>query len=176
MVGNKEIGIITFSYNDEEMFNEVSMLSAYMAKSWAGEGASIDDYCITSDEKELYDSCLRQALPSIYETMLKMSSGIEDAFKDSVELKSDETDGLKRKAGKYIEISINGTGEYNSNLLSLVDSTLRDCIKFSTLAEYYSFCMNKDLQAVAGSKYSNSLLLLDQRLFQLKKKATARLY
>ena len=176
MVGNKEIGAITFSYNDEEMFNEVSMLSAYMAKSWGGTDASIDDYCITSDEKELYDSCLRQALPNIYEIMLKMSSGIENAFNDSIELPSDEPDGLKRKAGKYIEISINGSGDYNGNLLGLVDSTLRDCIKYAVLAEYYSFCMNKDLQAVAGSKYNKSLLLLDQRLFQLKKKAMYGIY
>lgn len=176
MVGNKEIGVITFSYDNAEMFNDVSLLSAYMAKSWAGTESPVDEFTITSDEEELYGVCLKQALPDIYEVLMKLSSGIAEAFNDSVEVNADEQDGLKRKKGKYIEISINGTGEYNANVLGLVDATLRDCIKYATLSEYYSFCLNKDLQAIAAGKYSNSLILLNQRLFQLKKKAIGRVY
>ena len=176
MVGIKEIGVITFSYDNAEMFNDVSLLSAYMAKSWAGTESPIDEFTITSDEEELYNICAKQALPNIYEVLMKMSSGIEDAFKDSVTVETDETEGLKRKAGKYIEININNKGDYNVNALGIVDSTLRDCIKYAVLAEYYSFCLNKDLHAIAMGKYSESLLLLNKRLFQLKKKAVGRVY
>ena len=76
MFGNKKDGEITFYYNSDSLFNDVSILSAYMTKNMASESASvIDELVITDDEKEVYEVCVKQSLPNIWETLMKMSSG-----------------------------------------------------------------------------------------------------
>ena len=171
MVGNKTVEAITFYYESNEMFNDVSLLSAYMTKNLGSEsGAALDELVITDDEREVYDVCLKQALPNIYESMLKMSNGITDAFNDAYEVKEKETSGLKREVGKYIEISINDNrGAYNKNVLSIVDATIRDCIKYGILAEFYSVCVNKSMFSIVQEKFIANMLQLNKRLFQLKK-------
>ena len=79
MFGNKKEGVITFYYESNDLFNDVGILSAYLAKNIMAESA-VDKYSITDDEKELYEACLKQAVPNIYEAMLKMTSGVENAF------------------------------------------------------------------------------------------------
>lgn len=170
MFGNKTNGTITFSYSHKDMFNDVSLVSAYMTKNL---GAGMDEFIITDDEYDMYMECVKVTLPAIYESMLKLASGVPDAFKTEADIKANELEGLKRNQGKYIELSILDGGSYNENTLGLVDDTLRDCIKFGTLAEYYSICLNADLQAIARGKFSASMLQLNQRLFQLKKKAVS---
>lgn len=159
MAVNTESGNIVFSYSGKDIFDDVSLLSAFMAKSWAGTENSVDEFSITDDEKELFDICVNQALPSIHEAMIKLTTDIDSAF--------------DRKTN--ITFSLNDNEEYNANTLSIIDSTLRDCIKFGTLAEFYSFCLNPDLQKLAMERFNANLLLLKQRLFQLKRKSiTAR--
>lgn len=159
MAVNTESGNIVFSYSGKDIFDDVSLLSAFMAKSWAGTENSVDEFSITDDEKELFDICVNQALPSIHEAMIKLTTDIDSAF--------------DRKTN--ITFSLNDNEEYNANTLSIIDSTLRDCIKFGTLAEFYSFCLNSDLQKLAMERFNANLLLLKQRLFQLKRKSiTAR--
>jgi hypothetical protein len=156
---------ITFSYKNEEMFNDVSLLSAYMTKNLAGDkGSMMDEFTITDDEKDVYEVCVKQALPSIYESMLKISFGVTDAF------------GVVEAEGeKHIQFSILNNDAYNSNVLSLVDATLNTCIKYGILAEFYSVCANGELFSMAQNKFLESLAQLKQRLFQLKKKAIAPL-
>lgn len=171
MFGNKEIGVITFSYDIKDLFNDVGILSAYMTKNLSAEkGSLLDEYAFTDDEWDIFKVCLKQAVPNIYESMLKMASGVTDAFGAEVTLVGDETEGLKRKAGTYVELSINDNGAYNANVLSLVDATLRECLKHGTLAEFYSTCIHADLYAAARDKYLANVQQLNQRLFQLKKK------
>lgn len=167
MVGNKSEGIITFYYNSDDLFNDVGILSAYMAKNLS---SSIDDFAITDDERDIYDVCLSQALPNIYESMLKVTTGVSDAFKESADVKAQEESGLKRKVGKYVELNILDNNAYNKNVLSLVDSTIRDCIKYGVLSEYYAIGINMDLQRIVQSKFAANMLQLNQRLFQLKKR------
>lgn len=168
MFGNKEIGVITFSYNSDELFNDVGILSAYMAKSI--NLAAVDEFSVSDDEKDLYNVCVKQALPNIYEAMLKISTGVEDAFNDSAKVLKNETDGLFRKAGTYVELSIEDNDAYNKNVLSIVEATLSTCLKYGILTEFYSIRLNADLYALAKEKFNNSLYQLKQRLFQLKKK------
>ena len=172
MVGNKTDGIIAFSYNSDKLFNDVSLMSAYMTKNLKTEvGSVMDEFNISDDERDIYDVCVRQALPNIYETMMKITSGVDNAFSDEIELTTDETDGLKRAKGKYIEFNIQNNDAYNSNVLNLVDATLLNCLKYGILAEFYSICMNVDLHRIAQDKFTTSLFQLKQRLFQLKKKS-----
>lgn len=171
MVGNKTDGIIAFSYNSDKLFNDVSLMSAYMTKNLKTEvGYVMDEFNISDDERDIYDVCVRQALPNIYETMMKITSGVDNAFSDEIELTTDETDGLKRAKGKYIEFNIQNNDAYNSNVLNLVDATLLNCLKYGILAEFYSICVNVDLHRIAQDKFTTSLFQLKQRLFQLKKK------
>lgn len=172
MVGNKTDGIIAFSYNSDKLFNDVSLMSAYMTKNLKTEAGSVmDEFNISDDERDIYDVCVRQALPNIYETMMKITSGVDNAFSDEIELTTDETDGLKRAKGKYIEFNIQNNDAYNSNVLNLVDATLLNCLKYGILAEFYSICVNVDLHRIAQDKFTTSLFQLKQRLFQLKKKS-----
>lgn len=174
MVGNKTDGNVTFYYDSDKLFNDVSLMSAYMTKNIKSDaGSMMDEFSISDDEKDVYGVCVRQTLPNIYETMMKITSGVEDAFKDAVAVSGSESDGLNREAGTYIEFNIQNNDAYNSNVLSLVDATLLNCLKYGVLAEFYSICVNGELYRIAQDKFTTSLFQLKQRLFQLKKKTVS---
>jgi hypothetical protein len=105
-----------------------------------------------------------------------MSSGIDGAFNESAIVSEKEETGLGREVGKYVELTIKDNGAYNTNVLAIVDSTIKDCIKYSVLAEFYSVCLNADLQRLSQSKQVDKMLQLRQRLFQLKKRNISSLY
>lgn len=174
MFGSKETGNITFYYNSDTLFNDVSLMSAYMTKNLSSEkGSLMDEFNISDDEKDIYAVCVRQTLPNIYETMMKITSGITSAFDDDVEVTTDESTGLKRVKGTYIEFTMQDNDAYNENVLNLVDATLLNCLKYGVLAEFYSICVNGDLYRLAQDKFTTSLFQLKQRLFQLKKKVVS---
>ena len=45
---------INFEYDNETLFNEVCLLSSFMAKNLVGSDASVDEICLTDDEKEKF--------------------------------------------------------------------------------------------------------------------------
>ena len=170
MFGFRTSGEVTFFYNKEKLFDDVGLLSAHMAKSVSSDGAAIDEYSITTDERELFDICVKQTMPNIYEALMKLSSGVSDAFNDDVVVKEDELKDLERNVGTYIEFTINDNTSYNSNVLNMVDTTIDTCLKYGILMEYYATCINAGLQKAAHDKFIVSLEQLKQRLFQLKKR------
>lgn len=148
----KEQDKITFSY--PELFTDVCILSAYMAKSLSVDsGKDIDEFVITDDEDDVYEVCLRQALPHIYDALLKMSTDVNNSF-----------DGTAK-------FSIVDNEQYNSNSLTSIDLTLRECLSYGVLSEFYSINVSAELFNVALGKFRDSLRQLQQRLFQLKKKS-----
>jgi hypothetical protein len=158
MIEHKD-GKIAFSYNSDELFNDVSLVSAYMTKNIITDsGTALDEFAISEDERDVFDVCVKQTLPNIYETLMKMSSGIEDAFKYE---------------NGVIEFNIVDNSAYNRNVLKLVESTLLECMKYGALTEFYSMNMNATLQQASQRKFADNLLLLNQRLFQLKKKTVS---
>jgi hypothetical protein len=174
MFGNKETGNITFYYDSDKLFNDVSLMSAYMTKNLKAEvGSAMDEFSISDDEKDIYAVCVRQTLPNIYETMMKITSGVGNAFDDEVNVTTEETNGLKRAVGKYIEFTMQDNDAYNENVLNLVDATILNCLKHGILAEFYSICVNAELYRIAQDKFTTSLFQLKQRLFQLKKKVVS---
>lgn len=165
-------GIITFRYDYDEVFNDVGLLSAYMIKNVADEnGTLLDDYAITEDEKDVFAICLKQALPNIWERLMKISSGVDNAFGIVTVEATEETE-----AGKFVEFNIKDNGAYNKNVLALVESTLNECIKYGVLTEFYSVNVNAELLRLSKSKFVENLNLLTNRLFQLKQKATSSLF
>lgn len=174
MVGNKINGSIAFYYDSKELFDAVGILSSYMSKNLVADSLSaLDEFSISSDEWDIYKVCLKQSLPNIYDEFLKMTSCITEAFDDEVKIESEDTSGLNRKAGTYVEITIRNNNAYNSNVLSLVDSTLLTCIKYGVLAEFYSVCQHEALFRVANDKYITSLMQLRQRTLPLKRKVVS---
>lgn len=158
----KESGTITFSYSNDELFNDVSLLSSYMVKNMVFEsGSALDEFVITDDEKDVWKVCLKQALPNIYEALLKISSEGADAFKENVAVEGKNS----------LQIKIKDNNEYNANVLSIVDSTLRDCINYGTLVEFYSINIHDGLLNLAKGKFNNYMFQLNKRLFQLKKRS-----
>lgn len=153
-----EKGIITFSYPNDSLFNDVRLLSAYMTKNLATEsGSLLDEFCITEDEEEIYNECLKNTVPNIYEVVMGLVTCIEDAI----------------SYDNGVSISLRDNHAYNVNVLTLIDSTLNNCLKYGVLAEYYSICVNADLYSIAKNKLDTNLSQLKQRLFQLKKKSVS---
>lgn len=173
MYKNRHNGEIAFYYESAELFNDVSRLSAFMVKNIVSEsGSMLDQFSISDDEKEAYDECVKQAMPSIYEEMMKVTSFYMEspAFVPSDKVTDKGTDDLGREVGTYVVFNISDNGSHNTNVLPLVDDTLNNCLKYSILAEYYSVNLNAELLAFAREKFANNLAQLKQRLFQLKRK------
>lgn len=161
MAATKSKGTITFSFETDKLFNDVCLISSFMTKNLViDNGSALDEFAITDDEKELFDVCVQQTIPNIYESILKMTTCIN---------------GYESSNGN-IKFSVIDNNAYNDNVLPLVESTLYDCLKFGVLTEFYSMCVNPSLQGIANKKYSESLLLLNNRLFQIKKKGVSSLY
>ena len=176
MYGNKKTGGITFYYDSESVFDEVGMLSAYMAKNLsATTGVNIDEFTVTEDERNLYEDCLKRALPKVYNVFLKISDP-DDPFNADAKVDAKENSGLEREAGTYIEINIKDNGAYSINTLGCIDGTLINCIKFAVLAEYYSVNINADLLRLSNDRFVETIQQLDRFVFSLRKKKVSVSY
>lgn len=170
---------LVFFYNRDDIFNDVALLSNYMSKNLATkEGAPLtDEFAISDDEKELVNTCVRSALPDIYEPMAKITSGVIPAFKEDVtenagtKGKDIENNDVPIAAGHYVEFYMLDNEAYNANTILLVDESLRNIINYGTLKEVYSTIVNPDLLKICGERFVGEVLKLKQRLFQLKKKS-----
>lgn len=157
----KSKGTITFSYTTADLFNDVGLVSAFMTKNLVNENGSVmDEFIITDDERELFDVCVKQTLPNIFDEMLKMTTCVKGYNND----------------GTTITFSVADNNAYNENALPLVEDTLFDCLKYGVLSEFYSICTNGALHAIVRGKYEEMLRLLNQRLYQLKKRSISSLY
>lgn len=161
MAATVENGAIKFSYTADTLFNDVGLISAFMTKNLQNEkGSLLDEFAITSDEREVFDVCVNQTLPNIFDEMLKMSANVT---------------GIENKDGNII-LSVRDNNSYNDNALTLVDMTIYDCLKYGVLKEFYSICVHADLLGLAQSKYAEMLHLLNKRIVPLKMRSISSLY
>jgi hypothetical protein len=161
MFEKKEQGKITFSYDSNDLFDNAGRTSAYMTKNATTEsGAELDKFAITDDEKDLYNKCFKHALNKVQNTLMSLSNGVNNAFTEDAE---------------KVTLTIKDNKAYNDNILSLVDEAIAECLLYGTLTEFYSENVNLALQKMSSEKFAAGLLLLNQRLFQLKKKRTMSL-
>ena len=159
---------LLFYYNRETLFNDVSLMSNFMAKNLATkDGNSLtDEYALSDDERDLFGVCVRACLPDIYEAMLKITNAIDTAFDDEV-----EESGPTPEAGTYVEITLRDNEAYNDNVLTIVDASIYNAIKYGVLKEFYSTVIQADFFKVCTDRFVSELFKLKQRLFQLKKKS-----
>lgn len=172
---------ILFYYNRDTLFDDVSLMSNFMAKNMttqAGDSLT-DDYAISDDERDLFGVCVTACLPDIYEAMAKITNSIVPAFDDEV-TETGQTTGkditgatVNVTAGKYIEFYLLDNKAYNANVLTMVDSSLYNALKQGVLREFYSTVIQADFFKVCTERFIAELYKLKQRMFQLKKKTLA---
>jgi len=161
---------ILFYYNRDTLFNDVSLMSNYMSKNLSTKdgNALTDDYAISDDEKDLVQVAIRATLPDIYEAMAKITNAVSSAFDDDAE----ETGASGRPAaGHYVEFTLLDNGSYNDNVLTTVDASLYNSLKYGVLKEVYSTIVNPDFYKLTADRFVGELFKLKGRLFQLKKKS-----
>lgn len=160
---------ILFYYNRDTLFNDVSLMSNFMAKNLkTKDGDSLtDDYAISDDEKDLFNVCVRATLPDIYEAMVKITNAVTTAFSDDV---TEAGASGRPAAGHYVEFTLLDNAAYNNNVLTVVDASLNNTIKQGVLKEFYTTVLQPDYFKVCTERFAAELFKLKQRLFQLKKK------
>ena len=171
---------IVFFYNRDTLFNDVSLMSNYMAKNLATkDGNSLtDDYAISGDEQDIVDVSIRAALPDIYEAMTKITTAVIPAFDDKHNYASSTTVGkdiennnVTAAAGDYVEFYILDNQAYNANVITMVDASLYNCLKQGVLKEFYSTVLQPEFFKVCADRFVAELFKMKNRLFQLKKKS-----
>lgn len=145
-----------FKVTTTDLLSDVGRLSAYMSKNIKIDGGSgLDEFCITEDEEDIFDMCVKQTMPYIYDTMSKIST---TAYSVS---------------DSNITFTIESDKDDKGNIQTLVEDTIKECLRFGVLAKFYTACTHIELQNAAQREFSYNLELLQQRLFQLKKKTVS---
>ncbi|MBO7681159.1 MAG: hypothetical protein J6T17_00220 [Clostridia bacterium] len=154
---------IEFRYKRDVLFNDVSLMSNYMSKNLSTkDGNSLtDDYAISDDERDLVYISIRATLPDIYEAMVKITNAVSSAFEDDKVI-SDE---------HYVSFTMQDNGAYNANVLTMVDASLYNSLKYGTLKEVYSTVVQPEFYNTCANRFVGELYKLKQRLFQMKKKS-----
>lgn len=148
---------IQFTYTREQLFNNASLRSNYKAKNLMdGAGNYIGDaYALSDDERDAFAVCVDNVVADVYDTVLKMTSGVDNAFEADAD---------------NISFKIRDNQAYNENVLKNVDISIVNALVSGILKEWYDLCANVSFQSEYQVKYNVSLNLLRNRLFQLKKK------
>lgn len=156
-------GKIKFYYEKDTLFNDISLMSNYMCKNMTSkDGNSLtDEYAISDDERDLVDVSVRATLPDIYEAMVKITNSINSAFEDE--------DTISGKT--CVSFTIQDNEAYNGNVLTMVDASLYNCLKYGTLREVYSTITQTEFFNLCTARFLSELFKLKGRLFQLKKKS-----
>ena len=156
-------GKIKFYYEKDTLFNDISLMSNYLCKNMTSkDGNSLtDEYAISDDERDLVDVSVRATLPDIYEAMVKITNSINSAFEDE--------DTVSGKT--CVSFTIQDNEAYNGNVLTMVDASLYNCLKYGTLREVYSTITQTEFFNLCTARFLSELFKLKGRLFQLKKKS-----
>lgn len=152
---------IVFSYPLQGIFDNASRVSSYNSKNIKDKDGNslLAEYAISDDEKDVYLQGLTSVLPEIYEKILKITNGVEDAYM----FETTDTD---------VKFTIQDNDAYNKNVLSLVDASLLECIIEGSLKAWYKNCAQADLLQLYVRSFNDNLEKLFNRMFQLKIKKT----
>ena len=180
---------IIFVYKRDELFDDICHLSAFMAKNAVTkEGVPLlDNLAVSKDEEPMFLLCLRDALPDIWEIMLKLTHGIDEAYDDDEEFETEATEtpttqestattvavgGLTLETETpYVTFRIVDNGAYNSNTLKVVDSSIRSSLEQAILVKWYSRISQTDMLQMAERGFSAEAASLARRLMQLFRKS-----
>lgn len=159
--------MVRFHYLTEGLFNEVSVLSNYRAKTIKdGTGKSqSDDYAISENERDIFGINLNYAINDIFAEVVKQTKGITNSI--FVDATVGDPNAIVGKASGF---SVADHGAYNDNNLTLIDNAIRKAIINNILKSWYKYNgLQADMQ-MAELEYNTALVQINQRMFELKKK------
>lgn len=151
---------IVFSYTRAQLFNNASLRSTYKARCLIDQQGQYigEPYALSDDERDAFDVCVENVVSDVYDTVLKMTVGVTDAFVADT---------------NEIAFKIQDNRAYNENVLKNVDISVKNALVNGILREWYDLCAKPDFYAEYAVKYQMTINLLRDRLFQLKKKVIA---
>ena len=172
---SKITGQIVYYYPHADLFNDVQEQSAFMCKNIVSKDGDdlVERYVITPDEEHMFKLCLREALPSIYDTVRVLTHGIDDAITDAMDAST--LGGIisaTMPTGKYVVIRLMDNGAYNPNEVKIVDSALQTAIELGCLSEFYTRVIHQDLTKLSAAKFSAQMSVVANRIIGLRKKTS----
>lgn len=172
-------GQIIFYFPFKALFEDVQHQSAFMCKNIVSkEGEDLSErFAITDDEEPMFELCVSESAPDVFDIMKPLTSGIEDALYDAISgadfiqlnTKLVDLQGIENSE-KYVVFRINDYGAYNPNTVKLVDSVLRSSIEQGVLAVFYTRVTHPELTKLAATMFTGQLQALSNRILALKKK------
>lgn len=163
------LSTINYTYGFDEIFNKVCLISAYMTKNIKnGDVSAMDDYSLTDDEKDMFFACLVSSMPDTWSRVLKITSGVESGGDGAAYDINEQATGVTA----VVTIKIRNYLAYNDNTKKLVDASMKNCVIYGVLRDFYAGCYHPALLQISEDRYAAELAKLERRLFQLKKKKT----
>lgn len=151
---------ITFTYLTDDLFNLVMMKTMYRAKHIKDDkGKSlIDDYGVSQDERGVVNEFVKTAANLVFRSVLKITKGVSGAIAIDVT----ETTG-------NIVLKILDNTAYNANVLTYVDTLIKETIIYKVISEWYKTCGIEAEYAKFENDYIKSTNELYDGLFELRK-------
>lgn len=176
----KEVpGQIIFYYPHSALFDDVQHQSAFMCKNIVSkEGEDLSErFSITDDEKPMFQLCLRETMPDIYDTMKALTHGIPDAVYDTItgaDLKMLDYSHLAQldvdNHADYAVVRIQDNEAYNPNTVRVVDAALRSSIEQGVLSTFYTRVTHPEITKMAATMFVGQMQALASRIIPLRKK------
>jgi len=173
-------GQIIFYFPHKLLFENVQHQSAFMCKNIVSkEGEDLSErFAITDDEKPMFELCVDESMPDIYDVMKVLTYSISDALHnaitgaDFIQLSEELVDLTDiDNTENYVVLRINDHEAYNPNTVKLVDSALRSSIEQGVLANFYMRVTHPELTKMAATMFAGQLQALSQRILPLRKKS-----
>lgn len=123
---------IRFYYGTDDLFNSLSLRTHYRAKMIKdGAGKSqLDDIALSQDEKDIFKELLKDGVNKLGAALFKIAQGVAN----SIFFDSDLSATLAAKSSGF---EILDKEAYNSNLLPVIDSDIRNALRYYCLREWY---------------------------------------
>lgn len=180
MYTRKLKGQIIFYFLHSVLFDEVQHQSAFMCKNVTSkEGEDLSErYAITDDEKPMFELCLADTLPDIYDVVRPITHGIDGAWYDNITgaaIKNFDTTALAdldvESDSQYVVVRVQDNEAYNPNTVHVVDSALRSTIESGVLAKFYLRVTHPELTKLSSAMYAGQSGSLASRIIPLRKKS-----
>ena len=165
--GTESIGDdrIRFYYTTEGLFNEVSLMTHYRAKTIKDQTgkSQTDDYAISEAERDAFLVFLDYAVRNVFAELVKLTKGVTSSV-----FINEDIEGPPAVVASGFSIVDNGN--FNENLLGLVDINARESIILYILKDWYKIIGHTEEYNRLSIEYMAAIVKLSNILFELRKK------
>lgn len=156
MAITKTLGVIKFSYEYDEIFEKVSLITNEIAVTILDEEKmpQVDEYGISEDEKYTVVQKMNSGADEIFRKLLKITNGISDSV-----LLSDTV----------CECAIKDKGAYNENILQSIDRLIEEAIVNYIIKDWFTDKMVTNHAQNYTGKYVRNIQEIVKKSVQLRK-------